>query len=747
MQKNLHHLPNSLMPIAEAFKTLHILSDGLLINGLDEWRHPTGADSLHSVDPVLSQLVTKQPPSKFGRTDMPSLWTATHFQVALPALGYALRMYGSEDTTASSWLLNQSELETYFVAFPHIVRHYREFKALQESYGGIDAVWWSVHLEVPLAHVTSDTPLHDILASLPIYLRDKATLVLANQGDSLVGRIVLAYLLTRDISPDIMRLDKRSLHFLKSIGEHPNKSLYERLVDSQQELSALDDYLSDYDEASGLDLGTLLKLVRWYGRPELVEMIIPGLVGAAAPAIRALLELFRYLQTQGAPNYTDMPVELLPSVQKFRATQSLQQIGRLSLVKDILGLERIGNEAAGVTMRRFASCIYSEQDRLIEWGNVQYYVPDDRQKLRSFSVYRQDICNIIYCAALVEEQLKLANNTRVRKLKQLAEAIAGAKNVAVIRTLVRTSGATITALVSSWEKRYPGHERLRILYFISQSFGLDVVRPIPIPLDAVNKSFIGSFYDGKSYHLNYQEANETISLKIILPPEHNSEGRKVRYCTIDSETKNLPITADGIPYAAWLEIEHEPYNNAAKSVIIPVPGRGTIDPFGRVGDLHAGEIVGFGCSVHHAALGIVLAELASLGARRSDLEKIKQAFMRINGGMHERYDMANYQLAMTTAAFDDNAMITIDEYLENQPDSVFDTDRSHLAAYRNSGQKPIDWAEAQAARLALGYPQLYPHNAGSTLDPRCSWYDGTALTSKTGSMSWYMFDRIASVKK
>jgi hypothetical protein len=739
MQKHLHPLPDSMLPIVEAFKTLHILSDGLLVNGLDEWRHVTGADSLHTIDPLLSQLVTKQPPTKFGYTDTPSLWTSTHFQVALPALGYALRMYGSEDAAVSSWLLDTTELDTYFVAFPHIVRHYREYKELQQAHGLVDAVWWSMHLEVPLANITKDTPLRDILGSLPNYLRDKTTLVLADQGDSLVGRIVLAHLLTRDVSPEIMRLDKRSLHFLQPIAEHPSKSLYERLIHAQQELSVLDECLSNYDETIGLQLATLLKIVRWYGRPELVEMVIPGLVGAAAPAIRALLELFQYLQAKGAPNYTDVPVELLPSIQKFRATQSLQQIGRLSLIKDMLSTDRPGDESAGITIRRFAARMYSKQDRLREWGNAQYYVPDDRQKLRPFTVYRQDIANIIYCAALIEGQQETPNNSRIRKLKQLSKAIVNAENVEAIRMLLSDQKATIMTLTVVWEKRYPGHERLRILYFIGQSFGLDVIRPVPILLTEINKSFIGSFYDGKSYHLNYQEANETISLKITLPLEQRSEGRKVTYYTVDSDTKSLPITADGIPYAAWLEIDQ---TAVSQPVIIPVPGRGTIDPFGRVGDLHAGEIVGFGCSVHHAALGIVLAELASLGAKRSDLEKIKRAFMRINGGVHERYDMANYQLAMTLAAFENNAMITIDEYLAKQPESVVDVDRLHLAAYRNPGQKSIDWATSQAARLALGYPDLYPHHAGSTIDPRCSWYDGTTLNARTGSMTWRMFNSV-----
>ncbi len=551
-------------------------------------------------------------------------------------------------------------------------------------------------------------------------------------------------MLTKNISPEIIRLDKRALNFLEPIGEHPAKSLYERLKHAQCELSALDEYLSDYDEQRGLALGKLLQIVRWYGRPELVEMVIPGLVGAAEPAIRALLALFKHIHDEGGPDYTNVPIDTLPSVQKFRSTQSLQQIGRLSLVKDMLDDTHVSSLSDGAVLRKLAARIYDDQERFKAWGNASYYVPDDRSSLRSFDTYRQDIANIIFCAGLIVEHEAVCDRSLMHELKELALEIRQTGTTQTIRELVCSHDKSLKQLASDWENHYPGHERVRIIHFLRQSFGLDVVRPVPIRIKEINKSFVGSYYDGRSYHLHYQEANENISLKIMLSSDRIAEGRLVQYHVIEGLTARLPLSADGIPYAAWLELE----SPTASPIIIPVPGRGTIDPFGRVGDLHAGEIVGFGCSVHHGAFALALAELAALGAGKTELQKVKRAFMRINKGVHERYDLADYQLAMTLAAFKENRMLTITDYLADQPESIFDAERLHLNAYRQPGKKSIFWAESQSARLAFGYPELYPYHAGDSLDPRCCWYDGTSVSALggAGAMSWQMFSAIKTPK-
>lgn len=728
-------LPEGL-PVAEAFQALQIVSDSKLINGLDAWRHSTNERALSDIDSSFVSLIQKQPPSKFGHAELPSLWTGIHFYLALPALSYARKAYGVTDATTRCIRLSDKELHTYFVAFPHILKHYREYADFKRRGYEASEKWWEENVEAPLADIGPNDSIKAILDRWPEYIRDKARIVLNGKGDSLVGRVALAYLLTRDVAPDVIQIDARALHFLKPIKPgHPEKSLYGRLIVAFGELKDLKIYLDNYQEKQGLELGSLLGLVGWYGRPHLVEMMIPGLVGAAEPAIGGLLALFAKIVSDGAPDHTVVPVEALPSVQAFLNQQSLQAIGRLSLVKDIVGTKDASALGDGIILRTLATRLFSEQARLKAWGNARYYVPEDRTGFRSFELYRQDIADVIYSAGLVQAQQTAETAASSDSLCGLGVELMQASSISQMRRLARTHKALLTTLAHEWKELYPGHERVRIIDFVLVSFGIEILRPVPISLEDISKSFEGSYYDGKCYHLKYREADESISLKVALPRSIPLDIDKVSYHIITGPRKTLPITSDGIPYVAWLELKVSESN---RTIIIPVPGRGTMDPFGRVGDLHAGEIVGFGCSVHHAALAIALAELASLGAREKELQRVKQAFMRINYGIHERFDMADFQLQATSKAFYDNQELSISEYLRDRPDLRIDPARPHLKRYKKEGMKSLDWAYPQMGRLSYGYPQLYPLRDGVKLDPRCSWYDGSEVTMPLSHVEWQM---------
>lgn len=253
------------------------------------------------------------------------------------------------------------------------------------------------------------------------------------------------------------------------------------------------------------------------------------------------------------------------------------------------------------------------------------------------------------------------------------------------------------------------------------------MKPVAITLEEINKGFAGSRFDAarRVYHLRYQEAGEQLLLDVPLPP--------VRAVTralqpiIYHTGEELRHTAEGLPYTAWLTV--------GKSAVIPVPGRGSYDPFGRRGSAHAGEVVGYGCSMHHAGLVVAMTELASLGAERRELTQVKNAMMAVHGGIHQRNDLADYQMEQVLAAFTEQKTLTLAEYLQKHPQPS-DAERPHLARYAQPGVQDNAWAETRVEALCERHPELYPKEGGERLNPRSSWYDGRDARLPDGKMQW-----------
>lgn len=723
---------NSEVQLFDCFKALKIITDQDQITGTDRWRHETGRDSLAALDPQLDALVQKQPPSKFGKAQSPSLWFAVHFYLALPALSYTFRKYGVEDPVTSKRQLDGNELSKYFPAFPYLARHYLEYHEFVGQFGAPSEELWNKLLEVPLIDVPAGASVAHMLDRLPLYLQEKAKQVTSGEDDSLVGRTVLAYLLEQGASPEDLSFDRRSVRYVKPMhSAGPSRTLYERLVAAQAEMGELEPYLGNFEQEQRLPLNNLFGLITWFGRPHMVEMVIPGLAGAAEPVVLGLSALFSDIVDNGGPDYTLVPISSLPSVQKFYDTQSLEAIGRLSIVKDVLSTDEADDGPDGIALRRLASRLYSDDERKAAWSNFEYYIPDDR-RASGFEIFRQDIASIVFSAALFAEDDSVSGTVDTEGLKKLAERIIECSSMDRMRGVVQSYGQAINDLAVDWEVRYAKHERVRVLRFVRQTFGLDVIQPIPIPLSEINKGFAGTFLDGHVYRLCYQEAGEKLEMSIPLPASEQ-HAHTVRYRTSDSH-ENLRTSPAGLPYSAWLEIsgaEEKP------PIIIPVPGRGSFDPFGRAGSAHAGEVIGFGCSVHHASLAIVLAELASLGANREELERVTAAFMQINSGVHERYDLATFQLTQILTAFEKGEAYSFQTFLKDHLKLAEDPDRPQLSAYIRAGDTSLGWAEKQAARLSFGYPDLYPYQPESVIDPRCSWYDGRDVELPNADVQWH----------
>lgn len=731
MSNNVFFDFNAEVPLFDSFKALKIITDQDHITGTDRWRHNTGRDSLAALDPQLELLVQKQPPSKFGKAENPSLWFAVHFYLALPALSYTFKKYGVEDPVTSKRRLNTEELGHYFPAFPYLANHYREYHEFAGQFGTPSEDVWKELLQVPLMDAPAGAPVTLILDRLPQYLQEKARLVLSGQGDSLVGRIILAYLLGLGIDANELNVDKRTERYVAPMhSSAPSRSLYDRLMTAQAEMGELEPFLGHYEEEQSLLLNDFFSLVTWFGRPHMVEMVIPGLAGAAEPVVLALSVLFTDIIEAGGPDYTSVPITELPSMQKFYATQSLEAIGRLSIIKDILSYDEADDGPDGIALRKFAAHLYPVDERKAEWGNPEYYVPDVRRSA-GFETFRQDIANIIFSAALYAEDDN-PDSTNIDALKQLTAQLMQCDTMARMRAVIFSGRRALDDLAIDWETRHAGHERVRVLRFVRQTFGLDTIQPVPIPLSEINKGFVGSHLESGMYYLSYQEAGE--KLEMSIPVSAAAHHRSTVHYRTSKPGEKPRISAAGLPYNAWLEISGI---NGKPTVTIPVPGRVSFDPFGRAGSAHAGEVIGFGCSVHHASLVVVLTELASLGASREDLERVKEAFMKINNDKHERTDLATFQLAQVLNAIEKGERYTFHDFLKDHPQLANAPDRPQLSAYMQAGNTSVSWAEAQAARLSFGYPELYPYQAEYPVNPRASWYDGRNVELPEAEVTWH----------
>lgn len=452
------------LPLHVAFGALKVLSEADLVNGLDDWRASNGHDSLASFDPNLAQTVRRQPPTKFGHTEHPSLWTAVHFFLALPGLDYAMQHYGRNDATTRDLILTHAELTADFYNFLPIVGHYHEYQAIAKEFGPPTKEWWDKTLGLSLGELKGRPAVPDALELLPPTLARQAKRTLARTEDSLTGRIVLSYLLLQGYSPTEINLDPRVLSYLGPIGHHIAKSLYERLTEAQQALGELTPYLEHYDPNGGMSVGDLLAIVNWFSNPDIVEVTTPELRGADMPAIESLLKLFNHLAEHGGPNYNQPPLTSL-LVEKFYETQSLEQIGRLSLAKDISSTDH-HDLPDGAVLRRLAARLYSPAQRQEAWGNTDMYYPDTEGKRMPSNVALQDLGNILYCAALFEEQGILPSEERTQWLKQLAGEVKTSSDIAQVARFLAAHQGPLQKLYTDWESRYPGHPRVKLLKYI-----------------------------------------------------------------------------------------------------------------------------------------------------------------------------------------------------------------------------------------------------------------------------------------
>ena len=489
------------------------------------------------------------------------------------------------------------------------------------------------------------------------------------------------------------------------------KSLYTRLLEAHTEsvpklIKELP--VAGYNADTKIPLADFFKLYRWYGTGTVVETVKPDLVGAGHLGFTELSAFCRLMETKHGLNYHDNAA-MADNIKLFKSTQSLERLGRLSLIHDIIEYAYEGEQGDGKPLRDLALRVWSVEERETAWWHAARYVPESRSSLRDFSTFKHDIGSILYCAGLFEE--RRGHRERAAALKELAFRTKKSRDsLQSLGEIIRDKASVINDWFGHWEKEYPDSEKAKLARFVQQTFGLAPATLVPVKLDEIKLGLKGSGYkpDKQVYHLKYREVKDTIEMDIPVPKKP-IEGA-VKY-----------NTDDGTPV---IEIKR----SNGTQIRIPVPARGSYDPFGRTGSPHAGEIIGFGCSVHHASLAVMLAELAALGADHAALQDVRDKFMWINPGMHLRKTLANFQVEQVWAAFSEGKSLTQAEYLQNNPDIreelLLQVGHEHTAEYlSNPGKEPLA-ASATRARLCFGYCDLYPCKAEDVakIGARDCWY-------------------------
>ena len=250
------------------------------------------------------------------------------------------------------------------------------------------------------------------------------------------------------------------------------------------------------------------------------------------------------------------------------------------------------------------------------------------------------------------------------------------------------------------------------IHFISTYLGLEKPVPVPIPEAEIIKGLALKHLarEGKLL-IDYQEDGNAIHCEIAVPP---TAAARITY------HEKAVKDADGIIYPAYLSVRWE-----RKTITIPVIGRTSYDPMGATGSAHAGEVIGFGCSMHHSSLQYALAMAAALGADREGMNRLKDSFMGINPELHQRQALADFQVEQVASAFETGKAITYRDWMNRHDVAAATADHEHTQDFSAMGGYTPSYRKAFAS-LAMSYPDLYPagNETARTLSPRASFYDG-----------------------
>lgn len=743
------------------------------VAGINSWRVPTGKIRLQHFDEELAQEIPYAPSKNVGNNK--SVWAQLHFGILFPVLKKIGQM--ASQSSLEKIVFSEEEARKYFRFLDdlrqHLDAHQKYIELLNAIFselsseakelpknlakmgkyrGSVDCFLTGMIFHLPESPVALCEALQGLermgnkeshltlwkswLGCLPSDINDlhpclKDLLKAARRND-ILGRIIQSYYAdVYGYSYEELGIPSQAhIYYMeKSVSKKEQEvsgapTLHQRTLEYFcRELSSCP--ISPTGDVTSSEMISLYS--SWYRSPRVVEMVTASFAGAAEEAAECIVQLMEDIYKL-SEEQLDLR-KVIFTTNHLCSGDLLRRLGRLTMIMDVLsgGLDC---HLSGKELRKLATKIWSSEDRVQMWGQSNQYFPGDWQ---AFPQFCQDIAALVYAAALYledcQEESRLEGNGeedvaekgRSEALKYLAGLIKGSSHYKEMKRLL---GAHRETLLSSSAMNVP------ILQTISMSFGLCKPQPIAIPLAEILRGLPWLVYRDNVLQIQYQEGEEQGTWEIRIPPS-SEQSPKVR-CF------NQIVEEDKIPYPDGYEL----FWPDGASILLPKVGRESYDLCGQSESAHAGEVIGYGCSVFHSTLQLVQVIAALLGGREQVLEEIRAHFFSLNAQFHHRYYLAKYQSAQILEAIGKRRKLSyprwITRHFKNSFSLLNAQEYAHTQAFltsiENDESANFSFYGKRLACLGIRNPKLYPYcpKAKRKLSPRASFYDGreVILTSK-----------------
>jgi hypothetical protein len=223
-------------------------------------------------------------------------------------------------------------------------------------------------------------------------------------------------------------------------------------------------------------------------------------------------------------------------------------------------------------------------------------------------------------------------------------------------------------------------------------------------------------YSQNYLHIKYHEHKKEVSISI--PFSKSNTIQNIQYIQQQATVRHLN-------YPGFYLIS----TNTTENVKVPKIGRESYDLMGTTGSPHAGELIGFGCSVFHSTLQFVQLMIACL-VNESRLEETlnhaREEFFKVDPDLHHRTHLAKFQTKQIIEAVLHGKEYTYYDYLKEQ-DILEIHAQDYVKSIENGETPTLSFFLKRLEQLQTNYPQLYPteQEQKEQMNPRYSFYDGS----------------------
>jgi hypothetical protein len=405
------------------------------LQGGDEWRQKQHRPSLRWVNKPLAGEFHRAGRSK-DPAQTASLWAETHDLLLDGIVGSAPDRCAAHPV-AANLRIPLADANSFFPLLTSIAAHLDERKEVVRACTDVALKrdWWLEIFAGAFAGVGPETPVDEALEHAPELPAKCARRVLDGDGDSLVGRMLLAYLAWKGIPPAKLSIPDCAEAYLtptragRPVPVPEGGRVFRRLLTSYLGLASgatdLSPALRGYDprDASVPVLG-LLQTIKALGTARHVEQVNPRLVGAQIPVADGVGKILGYVREQSGCDLASIPADQAATFYRREAPELFRQA---SLVADITQPGGGGNPSGGTVLRGFAQAIFSSNALRQAWGSAGH-MPSDGHAAGTAS----DVRNILACAGVVEMR-RNCHPADGRMLMRLATDVAGARDRAALR--------------------------------------------------------------------------------------------------------------------------------------------------------------------------------------------------------------------------------------------------------------------------------------------------------------------------